>query len=977
MTKPHRFYPLCFALLLAFGASVTAQELSVSGRVRAKASGEALPGANVRVKGTTAGVTADVEGRFRFTVNGLSQGVLVVSFVGYKTKEIEVSSGVDVTIELEEDVLKLSEVVVTGLASSVSRQNLANSVATVTAVELQRATSQTLERALNGQFAGVNISQNTGAPGGGISVDLRGTSTIEGATQPLYVVDGVIINNSANQSGIDLVTAATGAGSATPQGQPTNRVADLNPNEIESIEVLKGSSAAAIYGSKASNGVIIITTKQGAPGKTKIDVSQQIGFNSLLHKIGTRRFTLATAEAQYGERGRQEFLASGGQFIDYEDVMYGEKGLLTETSLSVRGGTDRTQFYASGLLRDEDGIVKNTGYQKYSGRLNLNHRISDKVKVDAFFNFVRSESDRGISGNDNTNTTFGFSLGFTPSFFDIRPQGGVYPDHVFNPSNPIQTRDLLTNNEAVNRTIGSLRLSWNLFTGTKQSLNFVAQSGLDFYSQENKIVSPPELQYERNASLPGASLLGETESTNSNLYMNLIHSLSAGSNTTFNTSAGFQFENQNLNNLLTEARGLIVTQTNIDQAASVNAYQERTIQRERGFYVQEEVNLNQKIFLTAGLRGDASSANGKTDKYFFYPKGSVSVRLSQYGVLSSLADELKVRAAYGETGNLPNPNAKFTSLLPRNADGRGGLLPATRRGNPNIQPERTKELEAGVDAALFNEHASVSFTYFRQNISELLLSPTLPPSSGFEDEVVNGGKMRTQGVEVSLGIVPIRRSSLNWNARINFYKTSSKITQLEVDPFNLGGFATFLGTFRIEEGLSPTTIIGAETDVSGRNIPLGNETPDFQMSFSNILTVGAFDFSFLLDWKNGGDVINLGKLITDLGGTTDDYDTGAAAARLAVLGTQTKPYIEDGSYIKLREVSLNYSVPKTTVNSLFAGQLSYLKIGVSGRNLLMSTDYKGYDPEVSQFGNLSIGRSVDTLPYPSSRTMTFNVAFGL
>ncbi len=976
---------LPFLLLLCAGA--LAQERTVTGRVVQLETGEALPGATIKVKGTTMGAAADADGRFTVTLPNQPHSTLVVSFLGFKTRELSVSPGAEVTIALEEDVLKLSEVVVTGLASSVAKRNLANAVSTVSAQELVAAPSQTLDRALTAKFAGVNVSQNTGAPGGGINVDLRGTSTIEGVTQPLYVVDGVIINNAANQSGIDLVTAATGAGSANPQGQPTNRVADLNPNEIETIEVLKGSSAAAIYGAKASNGVVIITTKQGTPGKTRIDVSQQIGFNSLLKKIGSRRFTAETAEESYGAAGRQIFEQSGGQFIDYEEVMYGEEGFLTETSVSARGGSDRTQFYLSGLLRDEDGIIKNTGYQKFGGRLNLNHKISSRVKVDAFMNFVRSESDRGITGNDNTNTTFGFSLGFTPSFYDIRPRNGVYPDHRFNPSNPLHTRDLLINNEVVNRTLGSLRLHWNLLVRARQSLDFIVQSGVDFYSQENKVVSPPELQFERSASLPGTSLLGETESLNSNLYFNLAHSLAMGNNTTFNTSAGLQFENANLNNILNEAHGLIVTQTNVDQAASINAYQNRVISRERGFYAQEEINLNDRILLTAGVRGDASSSNGDTDKYYFYPKASASVRLSQYGVLSGLASELKLRAAYGETGNLPIPNAKFTSLLPTNIGGRAGLLPATRQGNPDIRPERTKELEAGFDAALLNEHLSLNFTYYRQNISELLLFPTLPPSSGFIDKVVNGGKMRTHGVEASLGVTPLRSRSLTWTANLNFYKTSSEITQLDVPAFNKGGFAPFLGTFRIQEGWSPTTIVGADVDAQGNPIPLGDETPDFQMSLNNRLNFKDFELSFLWDWKKGGDVINLGALITDFGGTTKNFDDikivqsdgSVATARILafIRRTGTSAFIEDGSYLKLREASLSYNVPRNTVNRLFGGQLSYLKLGVSGRNLVMITDYTGYDPEVSQFGNVSIGRSVDTIPYPSSRSLYFNVAFGL
>lgn len=981
MKSPTCFCCIVLLLFACLASGVAAQELMISGTVTSKESGEFLPGTNIAVKGTNFGTSTDVDGKFRLRLSGISEATLVVSFIGYKTVEVRVTADSrEQNISLEEDVLKLSEVVVTGLASSVKRQNLANAVSTVSAQELITAPAQTLERALTAKFAGINVSQNTGAPGGGINLDLRGVSTIEGATQPLYVVDGVIVNNSAIQSGIDLVTKAAAAGSANPQGQPANRIADLNPNDIETIEVLKGSSAAAVYGSKASNGVIIITTKQGAPGKTKIDVSQQLGFNSLLRKIGSRRFTAQTALAQYKQQGLDLFNQYGGIFIDYEDVLYGEKGLNTETAVNVRGGTEKTQFYVSGLYHNEDGLIKRTGYEKYAGRLNINHKISERVNFNFFTNFLRSESDRGITGNDNTNTTFGFSLAFTPSFIDIRPKNGVYPSYPFNPSNPIQTRDLLTNKERVNRTVASARMNLNLMKGQKHSLDFILQSGVDYFTQQNKVLSPPELLYEQRSDLPGASLNGETESTNSNLYLNLVHNYGSGPSLNFKTSVGAQYESQDLNNVLVEARGLIATQENVDQAASVNALQDRVFQRERGFYAQEEVNLKDKIFLTAGLRGDRSSANGDTKKYYLYPKASASVRLSQYALwegLSKFSEEFKVRVAYGETGNVPPPTAKFTSLEPSNTGGLAGLVPETRRGSADIKPERTKELELGFDATLWNGKASLEFTYYRQNISDLFLINSLPPSSGFDDEFINGGKMRTSGVEISLGLTPIRQRTTRWTSRVNFYRTRSEITELNVDPFNKGGFATFLGTYRVEEGLSPTTIIGAEVDSKGKNIPLGDETPDFQMSFNNSLMWRNFELSFLWDWKKGGDVINLGKLITDLGGTTEDFDTGAAAARLGVLGTKTGPYIEDGTYWKLRELSLSYALGKSAVNKISGGQLSYVRLGVSGRNLLVITDYTGYDPEVSQFGNVAIGRSVDTLPYPSSRSFYFNLSFGM
>jgi len=296
---------LAFALWGSLGWS---QNLELAGTVVIKGSGDSLPGAVVAVKGSPLNTVADGEGRFRLSVP-LAQATLEVGFVGFKTQSASfTASDSSIRFEMEQAPLEvLEEVVVTGFATSVKRQNLANSVASLKATELERAPSQTLDGMLSGKFSGVQVSQNTGAPGGGISVKLRGNSSINGASQPLYVVDGVIVSNAEIQSGVNAVTAAAAAGSRNPQDQPVNRTADLLPADIESVEILKGPSAAAIYGAKASNGVIIITTKKGRAGQTVYDISQSFGQRTLIKKIGTRRFTAETAFAQYGQTGLDLF----------------------------------------------------------------------------------------------------------------------------------------------------------------------------------------------------------------------------------------------------------------------------------------------------------------------------------------------------------------------------------------------------------------------------------------------------------------------------------------------------------------------------------------------------------------------------------------------------------------------------------------------------------------------------------------------
>lgn len=938
-------------LLSVFSISTVMAQLNISGTVTESATGVPLPGANIVVKGTNLGTSTDLSGDFNLRLENFTEATLVVSFIGYKTQEITVSSSMSgLNIMMEEDVLKTSEIVVTGLSTSVKRRNLANSVGTISAKELIPAPAQTLERAFNGKIAGMTVRQNTGAPGGGISVNLRGTSTIQGSTEPLWVIDGVIVSNAAIQSGMDIITEAAGQGSRRPQGQPTNRIADINPNDIENIEILKGPSAAALYGSKASNGVIIITTKQGIAGKTTVDFSQQIGFNTILQKIGFYRYP-------------------GSVYVDYEDELYGETGLMTESTLSIRGGNESTKFYIGGLYQDEDSIVKKAGYRKSSGRININHTFSDRLRLSASTSFTRTESDRGITGNDNTLTSFGFSLAFLHSDVDLRQRAdGSYPAPAF-PSNPLQTRDLFINNEAVNRSISSLKLDWNLFRSQAQKLDFIMQTGVDFFSMKNTIISPPELYYEqiRGAANAGRSISGLTESTNSNLYLHLNYSYNPSTRLIFRTSAGLQFENQNVNNILVTSIGLLSTQTNVDQAASSTAGHNRIIQRERGFFIQEEVDFDDKIFLTAGLRGDASSSHGDTDKFFLYPKFSAAVRLSQYADLSSFADELKLRVAYGETGNSPPPFAKFTSLAQANTGGLlGTILPITL-GSPTIKPERSKEIEVGLDATFLNENATLEFSYFRQNIEDLILIAQIPPSSGSPQKWGNLGEMRTQGVEISLGMNLIRKRNINWSSRINFFTFNTEITKLDVPSFTQGAFGLGLGTFQIKEGEDPHDIVlGSVTNV------VGNESPDFQVSFNNTFSLlQKFELSFLWDWRQGGEVINLGMLLTDIGGTTDDFNTPAFDARGA-----SGNYVESASYVKLRELSLTYSVPQSFISDMFAGQLSYIRLGIAGRNLLMFTDYRGYDPEVSQFGNLAVAHAVDTSPFPSARNFYFNISVG-
>jgi len=370
------------------------------------------------------------------------------------------------------------------------------------------------------------------------------------------------------------------------------------------------------------------------------------------------------------------------------------------------------------------------------------------------------------------------------------------------------------------------------------------------------------------------------------------------------------------------------------------------------------------------MRGDVSSTMGDTETKEWYPKAAVSYQLGELAVF----DNLKVRGAWGQTGNMPQAKAKYTTMSSANIGGINGLVGSSTLGNPDIKPERTTELEFGADFSMMGGFATVEATMYQQDIVDLILLVDEAPSSGASYSWQNGGEMTTSGMEFALGLNPtnlVELGGLDWNFHMTYYTNESEVTKLNVDPYNYGGFATFLGTYRIEEGYSPTAIVGSEM-TGDKHVELGNENPDFRLSFRNSFSMGPLSLSFLVDHKEGGHAINLANLIYDLGGTTKDYVENGTT-RLADLGAVTAPYVESTTYTALRDLSLTYTLP----GSLTEGYgLSNVQLGLALRNWWMSSDYTGLSPEVSQFGNEAIGGSVDTNPFPLSKSTYLTVSMG-
>jgi len=931
---------------------------------------------------TGKGTITDAEGKFTLTLPANAK--LILSINGFKTTTVAIEPGQpSINVKMEEDFARLDEVVVTGLATNVKRRNLSNSVATISAKQLTGvAPAQTFDAAINGKISGAYINANSGAPGGGISVKLRGVTSIYGNTQPLYIVDGVFVDNTATSGGLNAVTNAASGGSPTSnQDNASSRIADIRAEDIENIEILKGASAAAIYGSKASAGVIIITTKRGKQGKTSINISQDLGQISVRKLLGVREFTAEKAaslsrDPVAGAALAAQFTAAkaAGQIYDYEKEVYDNKGFARNTVLSMSGGNEKTGFYFSAAQKDEDGIVKNTGYRNSSLRLNLDHRITDNIKIGISTNYINSSADRGLSGNDNTGTSLGIALSSTPGFTQLHPdQFGNYPANQFGASNPLQTIALMTNNESVNRFITGLNLDAILQKNNSSITRLIARGGFDFYNLETNALFPSALQFQ--AVNKGTSIQGATKNLSTNYILSLVNTFTPSDKISFTTSAGITREKGDYNNLLNVATQVISGQSNVDQAGALTATQFRAKYQNDGVFVQEEAVIHDAITLTGGVRFDRSSNNGDANKYYAYPKAGISVNLTSLGLVQKgLFENIKLRAAYGQATNVPAYGSKFTSLVVSNIAGNPGSLVNIQRGDASIKPERQTELETGIDFSLFNGKLAFEITYYNKKIYDFLMLAGLPASSGFSTKWVNAGDLRNRGVELGVKAQPIASKNISLNTSVNFWLNKSFVTKYSITPIPQGSFGYVLGSFQIEQGKSATQIVG----LNGAGVGvLGNAEPKFQMNTYNEFTFhNKLSLRFLMHWKKGGDNVNLTYLQNDFGQTSADFDEMTikdgvpnGVYRIMQVGSSAKVFVEDASYMRLREIGLYYSFNKLPAN-LF---IKNIRVGASLNNYLTITKYKSYDPEVSNFGT-GFSSGVDVDPYPASKRASLHIS---
>lgn len=996
------------ALLALAASGVQAQQTrEITGTVTSAATGQPLPDVSVGVIGAPVGARTNERGEYRLHAPA-GEVQVATRVLGYKRQvaRVPVTQSV-VDFKLERDVLELEGVTITGAATSVEKRNATSAVAIVNSDQLNRVPAVSLENALQGKALGAFVNMNNGAPGGGGQIQIRGASSLLGKIDPLIVVDGVIVSNDVRRNFQSTITHSLNAG----EENATNRLADINPNEIETVEVLKGSVASAIYGSQATNGVVVITTKHGRSGPPRVNVVQRLGQYSLLKNLGTRHFKDSTqalgastvAGNTAGEAAVRQVCRPTCPYHDYIGDFYGRKDPSLETMVSLTGGIENTKYYVSATNRQDAGLAMNTGARLQSLRVNVDQTLGRRLTMNVGGNMVRGFRQRGISNNDNTFSSPMYAFPYTPALLDLKTPDaqGRYPINPFAygplyASNPWQTFALLRNDEDEYRLIADGRINWAVWSNESNDVQLNVIAGADRSSQESYQLAPRALQGQQpgtqNGTYPGTVIQGNGDALFHNASLNGVWTFTGLRWFTATTSSGLQTETRGHNDYNIILRGLIPGVQSATGATRTTTTNFRDLVRNQSYYVQEAITaLDERLQLNAAVRGERSSVFGDRNKLYTFPRYGAAYRFVEP---VRFINEFKLRGTVGKAGNQPAYNERYITLTNfAQEGGQVGLTVNSILGNPNIKPERMTESEAGFDVTALNERAHLEATWFKRDIDDLLLRPQLALSTGVSQTVVNGGKMRTTGTELGLTLVPYTAGDVNWTSRATFQSNRSMIVSFApgVLPFALGaqgGFGTAYGRLKFTPGQSTSAIHGRAQRADGTvaiDTVLGDANPRFQMAFSNDVTWGNWSAAALVDWRDGGTVSNLTLNLFDEGNNTWDYDKPSPDTTVGKTlgawrynswgGRNTKIYLSNGSYVKLREITIAYDVPRQYLARLERLNVSTARVSLSGRNLHIWSGYNGYDPEVNNGGNV-VARFVDLSPWPPSKSYFLSLDLG-
>lgn len=1028
----HLLLFMCAGLLF-FSDQVFGQERVVTGKVTSQEDGSPIPGANVLVKGSSSGTATDADGNYSISITG-DNTVLVFSFLGYQSAEVQVGSRTSVDVQLATDITQLTEVVVVGYGTQL-KQDLTGNIAKISGSEIQNVPVPSVDQALQGRAAGVFVEAGNGKLGQGIKVRVRGSASVSASNEPLYVIDG-IVSTTDDLSGTDA---------------PTNPLAQINFNDIESIDILKDASAAAIYGSRAANGVVLITTKRGKSGKTNFNIGFQTGFSK------PTRTAKWLNGPQYYEAFQEAFdnanaksLAEEG--IDFGELFYGEPGLtfddvldyelgawdasvnenwadnayqdnagLNQFDFTASGGNDKTKFYVSLQHINQKGILIKDQLERTSARINIDNTASDKFNFG--FNFSLSRTINNRLTDDNEFTT-PMQLLALPSIQPARLSDGTLNSETVYFNGLIKAENSFFET-TIFRNISNIYGQWNIAKG----LFFRSEAALDILTQDEERWDGAAVDSETgNVNGGGSSRWVNVQNYSTNNFINYQKNFLTNHDIDVTAGLSYQYVLRNSSNLSAQTFPSDAFKTLVNASVITIGATNETAYAFLSYFARANYKLHDRYLLTLSGRVDGSSKFGADERYGFFPAASVGWVLSQEPFFSSVnaVSFLKLRISYGVTGNAPNANFSGLGLYGGNTyDQLGGVAP-TQLANPGLKWETTLQTDIGVDFGFLNDRITGEIDYYVKNTDDLLLNSNVPGTSGFLTQFINVGSLKNRGVEFVLNTRNLT-GPVVWTTSFNFAKNINKITDLNNNVIESGYVnraveGQSIGIFFTQEyaGVNPdngdalwylnrqptqseiddgyvfqlskfgSKYVTNDYGLAERKV-VGNPNPDFIGGITNTISYKGFDFSFLFQFVVGNDSYNAAgrfersdfvyfdnQLVSDWKAAwrQPGDNTNVPQARLFYGNGdyESSRYVQDASYVRLKTLSLGYNVPSTFINKYY---LSSLRLFISAQNLLTFTKYDLNDPEVSTdflSGNISLAN--DFYAAPQAKTVMFGINVG-
>lgn len=977
-------------------------DVVVSGRVTDE-TGSGLAGVTVAVKGTTRGTTTDADGAFRIAVAG-PESVLLFSYVGYQRQEVVVGNRTTLTVSMRADPQSLNEVVVIGYGQK-EKKNLTSAVSQVTGEEIRNIPIAAPDQLIQGRAAGVQISSSSGVPGSGNTVRIRGTSSFSPgspASQPLYVIDGVFVNNAP------LGTAGFGT-----EQQIANPLADLNPADIQSIEVLKDANATAIYGSRGANGVIIITTKRGSfNAKPKINIGGYYGVGRAWRLPG---ITNGPETAQLLNEAWQNDIRDGVRpasplpYPDPASVPTHDRipelfraAPTANIDASLTGGDRNTSFFIGGSYFKQDGILRPYTFDRATGRLNIDQIVNEKLKISTSTTFATSF--RRGAPNDNSIGVMLVGLGAANMYPLFNPDGSYnYNLLFFNPVAMVRELDERSRGlRIINNTFAEYEIARNFVFRTSWSIDFNQSNNSNFDPQIRKGPGIPATGFEdtrRNVTwINEQTLRYRWLPTTEHDFNFLVGNTAQRTTYNFFGVTGNNYPNDDLRN--------------ISSAGLRDGYGGGAANTLVSFFGRVDYAYKGKYLLDVNMRADASSRFGANNRWGYFPSVGAAWRLSDEEFVKKLNvfSNLKLRASWGLTGSQETISEYAAQGLwtgGANYQLEPGTVPS-QLANPDLRWEQTRQWNLGLDVGLWQNRLGLEFNVYDKFTSGVLINKPVPMSTGFSTIAFNGGDMRNRGVELALNAGLLRGKDLTWDVSFNISRNVNKIVRLDADylePFSRR-FIIFRQGYPVngfwlwnQTGVNPETGDAVYQDVDGNGrindddrLILGTNQPDFYGGLNSTLRYKGFDLNAFFNFEVGQEVVNWSTFFMVHGGSRRNNANGTATwgfydrqldrwrqpgdvTDIPRLGGRnlannynlfTSRALEDGSYLRLKTLTLGYTLPRLLLTRL---RLNTLRVYVMGTNLLTFTRYSGLDPEINAGGGKGTVGGVEMFTVPQPRTV--------